>query len=146
MLDVQHVPKESDSSAIMQLSMALQGVRKEIEADLIKEQAILLALKNLDVDVSELVDPSPDPASPESDFSKILRVPHFVEPLSSPLDSCQSAGGNAQERAGKDAGEAAGRRAIYQGDRNGTEAAVRESCIDGHLRRHFAVEYACLGR
>ncbi|KAJ7312928.1 hypothetical protein DFH08DRAFT_896213 [Mycena albidolilacea] len=74
MLDVQHVPKESDSPAILQLSMTLQGVRKEIEADLIKEKAILLALENLDVDVSELVDPSPDPASPESDFIAKVRV------------------------------------------------------------------------
>ncbi|KAF7369211.1 hypothetical protein MVEN_00248700 [Mycena venus] len=57
---VQLAPKENDNPVVHELSFTLQEIRKEIEADLIKEQAILLALKNLDAPVTELVDPTPN--------------------------------------------------------------------------------------
>ncbi|KAJ7240853.1 hypothetical protein B0H12DRAFT_50292 [Mycena haematopus] len=72
-VDVQHAPGERDRPAIQQLSLALEDVRKKIKTNLLKEQAIFLALKNLNVDTSELIDPSFDHSSLENNFSE---TPH----------------------------------------------------------------------
>ncbi|KAJ6551180.1 hypothetical protein B0H19DRAFT_163344 [Mycena capillaripes] len=94
--DVQFAPKETPPPVVQQLSLALIEIRQEIAAGLIKEEAILQALKNLDAPAHDFVGPPPTSGN---DFSKSdyptpptsLRVV-----FDSPSDSRESAGGDAQ--------------------------------------------------
>jgi hypothetical protein len=92
----QRTPERCDEPVVHQLSLAFFAIRKEIEAGLVKEKAILQALKNLDACVPELGGSSPPSA--ETDFSETpprLFLSSGIESLLS--DSRESAYADAQD-------------------------------------------------
>ncbi|KAJ7444554.1 hypothetical protein B0H11DRAFT_437990 [Mycena galericulata] len=67
----------TDTLAIEQLSKTLMDVRKEVASHIIKERAILLALKTFDstsAPVKELANPALDIPSPENVFIAKIRL------------------------------------------------------------------------
>ncbi|KAJ7176803.1 hypothetical protein C8R46DRAFT_1346755 [Mycena filopes] len=67
--DVQPPAKENDGPVVAQLSLELQQISKEVSGHLLKEQAILHALNNLNAEI-----PEPLPPSADDDFIARVRL------------------------------------------------------------------------
>ncbi|KAJ7040976.1 hypothetical protein C8F04DRAFT_1081235 [Mycena alexandri] len=86
---VQPAAEENARPVVVQLCLELQEIHREVAAHLMKEQAILQALKNLDAKSAELVDPSP--STDNDDFVARVRLQMLQNELETVLVKRQAA-------------------------------------------------------